>query len=272
MLPENPLPRIDYCEHAADGTLPSWPTIRDCPICARRWWIAEARHGGWPPLPREEALALIAPLATALVADGGATPTATARRFYAYLATAPDAEADFAAAVAAARSTPGAQLPPGDFGWRTLFAEPDAAEPVRPRATLTRVWEWRGLGTTTAIEGRTFVAGEAIPPFSPPPSSAQRPGGWLREGAGQAPPVLQQILGPLLLTLIAEPPGTMVTVSLRLRDHAQGETVPTRLFLGTGATRRSAWSGTLAATAQEQRLRIGRGEIVALTVEIDTAW
>lgn len=272
MLPEKPLPGIDYCEHAVGGTLPSWPTIRDCPICARRWWIAEARHGGWPPLPREAALALIAPLAAALVAAGDATPTAMARRFYAYLATAPDDEADFAAAVAAARTTQETIAPPGDFGWRALFADQGDAEPAPPHTTLTRVWEWRGLGTTAAIEGRTFVAGEAIPPFTPPPSGAQRPGGWLREGAGQAPPLLQQILGPLLLTLTAEPPGTLVTVSLRLRDHAQGETVPTRLYLGTGAARRMAWSGILATTAQEQRLRIERGDLAALAIEADTAW
>jgi hypothetical protein len=266
MLPENTLAGIDYCEHAAGGTLPSWSTIRDCPICARRWWIAEARHGGWPPLSREEALA------TALVADGGATPTPTARRFYAYLATAPADEADFAAAVAAARGTQERLAPPGDFGWRALFADQGDAEPAPTFTTLTRVWEWQGLGTTAAIEGRTFVAGEAIPPFSPPLAGAQRPGGWLREGASQTPPILQQSLGPLLLTVVAEPPDTMATVTLRLRDRAQGETVPTRLYLGAGVARRMAWRGTLAATAQEQQIRIDRDDLAALVVEIDTAW
>ena len=272
MLPERALPGIDYCEHAASGTLPAWGTIRGCPICARRWRIAEARRGGWPPLPREEALALIAPLAAALVADGGHVADETERRFYAHLAITPDDEADFAAAVAAARDSREELSPPGDFGWRALFSDRRNAAPSSAHATLTRVWQWRAIGTARAVEGRTFVAGDPIPPFSQPPPSPRTMGRWLREGAGRDAPLLQQILGPLLLTLSADPTDSMVTANLRLRDHAQGTAVPTRLYLGADAARRLVWSGTLSEEVQEQVLQIHRDARAILTIEIDTTW
>lgn len=277
MLPERPLPGIDYCEHtvlaATGGALPSWETIRACPICARCWRIAEARHGGWPPLPREEALTLFGPLATALVADGGDRANETERRFYAYLAIAPDDEADFAAAVAAARGDTAEEVPsPRDFRWRDLFADLGQEAQARSGAALTRVWQWRTLDTTLAAEGRSFVAGEMMPPFHQPPPGTMRAGRWLREGAGRSAPLLQQILGPLLLTLTAGNDEAVIVLTLRLRDHAMGEELPTRIYLGDGEDRRTGWHGTLSEGAQEHTLQFSRDELATFTIEIDTAW
>jgi hypothetical protein len=73
------------------------------PDLLRRWRIAEARRHGWTPLPRIAALALLDQMAEALASGRERADDQTRRGFYAALAIAPDDEADFAAAIAAAR-------------------------------------------------------------------------------------------------------------------------------------------------------------------------
>ena len=279
-MDDAPLFGIDYYEHtltaSRTGRLTPWATIRDCPICLRRWWIAEARLHSWSPLPRVAARALFEQLARELVA--GATPNEpTGQRFYAYLATAPADEADFAAAVAAARQDEDEQsAAPGDFGWRGFFADRTAATPTAAAQQFTRVWQWRTAGTAIAGAGRTFIAGETPPPFLPAPPDHSRAGGWVREGVSDAQPTLQrQILGPLLLTLTAGDRADELHLTLRLRDNAGASAVPVRIYLGqteAAETPPLAWAGTLSETQRTQRLTRPRADLHALTIEIDTAW
>lgn len=276
---DQPLRGIDYCEHAllaaADGALPHWRTIRSCPICSRRWRIAEARQGGWVPLPRAAAIALFAPMAAALIAGDERANEQAERGFYAYLASAPDDEAEFAAVVAMMRpaSLPAIAAPP-DFGWRSLFAELADTRQEEGSTTLTRIWQWRTIGTTLAAEGRAFVAGENIPPFGQLPLESPT-GRWLREGTDRAAPLLRQILGPLLLTVTADTGERVITLTLRLRDYALADAVPTRVYLddaGVGEGRARSWHGTLSDEAREQTLHFARADLRAFTIEIDTAW
>lgn len=279
-MDDGPLFGIDYCAHmltaSQTGRLTPWATIRDCPICLRRWRIAEARLRHWAPLPRAAARALFEQRARELVA-GIASSDPTEQGFYAYLATAPNDEADFAAAVAAARQGEGEQQSaPGDFGWRALFADPAPATPAMAAQQITRVWQWRTVGTTIAGVGRAYLLGETPPPFLPAPPDHSRAGGWVREGATDTPqPLQRQILGPLLLTLTAGDRAEELRLTLRLRDNAGATAVPVRIYLGqTGETGKPplAWAGILSEAQQAQTLTRPRADLHHLTIEIDTAW
>ena len=257
-----PLFGIDYCAHmltaGQTGRLTPWAIMRDCPICLRRWWLAEARLHHWTPLPHAAALPLFEQMATALVA-GATASDRTAQGFYAYLATAPAAEADFAAAGAAARQDNGEHpTAPGDFGWRALFTDPAPATPTVDARQITRVWQWRTAGTMIAGTGRAFIRGETPPPFLPIPLDRSRAGGWLREGVSDAPlPLQRQFIGPLLLTLTAGDRADELHLMLHLRDSAGTASVPVRLYLGAaaGATQPPlAWAGILSEAQRTQRL------------------
>ena len=178
------------CAHALDtaGALPDPATIAGCPICWRRWRLAEARLRGWLPLDAATARPLLDRMAAEAAAGVDADP-ALSEGFYAFLAGSPDDEADFTAACVVAFAPHNAEpsrRPPADFGWRALFADlplhpPDPAPPA-PAATFTRVWQWResaASDTTPRRETRAFVRGESPPPFAPlPAGSAAR---WVRE-------------------------------------------------------------------------------------------
>ena len=275
-----PLYGIDYCDHlliaSQTGRLTPWATIRACPICLRRWWIAAARLHGWEPLPRAAALALFEEMARELVA--GATPDeTTGQRFYAYLATAPADEADFAAAVAAARQGEEEQgSPPGEFGWRALFADLTPVTVVEASPPFTRVWQWRTAGTTIAGAGRAFVLGEEPPTFLSAPPDHSRAGGWVREGLNDAqPPLQRQILGPLLLTLTAGDRADELHLTLRLRDNAGSAAVPVRIYLGPTEAEEApslAWTGTLSDTQRSVSVTRPRADLHQLTIELDTSW
>ena len=280
-MDDTPLYGIDYCDHlltaSQTGQLTPWATIRACPICLRRWWIAEARLHGWGPLPRAAVLPLFEQLASALLA-GETAGDQVAQGFYAYLATTPAAEADFAIAVAAARQSDEEQgSPPGDFGWRALFADPAPMVPTTEARQITRVWQWRTAGTTIAGAGRTFVHGETPPPFVPTPPDTSRARGWIREGGSDAqPPLQRQIVGPLLLTLTAGDRADELHLTLRLRENAGETAASVRIYLG-GATEEDsppplAWTGILSEAQRTVIVTRPRADLHQLTIELDTAW
>ncbi|HEY8600775.1 MAG TPA: hypothetical protein VIL85_20230 [Thermomicrobiales bacterium] len=280
MMDDAPLFGIDYCDHlltaSRTGRLTPWATIRDCPICLRRWSIAEARLRHWTPLPRAAAIALFEQMASALV-NGTAAQDEMTRGFYAYLATAPADEADFAAAVAAARGGREEHYnAPSDFGWRALFADLTSAAPAVATAQVTRVWQWRTAGTTIAGAGRAFILGETPPPFLPAPPDQGRAGAWIREGTNDArPPLQRHILGPLLLTLTAGDSDDELRLTLRLRDSAGAAAVPVRIVLGhaaEGGQPPPAWAGSLSEARRTVLLTRPRADFQHLTIEVDTAW
>jgi len=170
------------CAHALDTAeaLPDPATIAGCPVCWRRWRLAEARLRGWPPLDAVTARPLLDRMA-AEAAAGVDADLALSQGFYAFLAGSPDDKADFAAACVVAfapRNAEPPRRPPADFSWRALFADlparpPDPAPPT-PAATFTRVWQWRVIatsGTTPRRETRTFVRGESPRPSRPSPAA-----------------------------------------------------------------------------------------------------
>jgi len=274
------------CAHAltAADALPDPATIAGCPVCWRRWRLAEARMRGWASLSAATARPLLDRMA-AEAATGVEPDPALSRGFYAFLAGSPDDEADFAAACVVAFAPPGPappRRPRADFGWRALFADlptslPDRA-PVVPTTLLTRVWQWResgGSGTATRHETRAFVRGESPPPFMPLPSgSATR---WVRERAAydgddsiEETTLRQQIVGPLALRLTGAGTDTP-RLALRLRDGAGAETVAVRVYGGEGAGE-PLWAGTLSFAAAEATIPLDRETSQAFTVEFDTAW
>lgn len=281
MTSGEPFRRIDYCDHAlavvATGQLPPWETVRACPVCLRRWRIAEARRHGWTPLPRVAARALLDRMAEALANGREPADDQTRRGFYAALATAPDDEADFAAAIAAARRAAAEEpTPPANPGWRAIFADLTPVAPTPEPDRITRVWQWRTAGATLAGEGRTFIRGEEPPPFLPAPPDTTRAGRWLREGTrADARPIQRQILGPLLLTILADDTADTLRLTLRLREHALAEPVPTRIHLGhevLNAPLDPIWSGVLSEERLELTLPLQRADLAAFAIEIDTAW
>lgn len=260
------------CTHALTATdaLPDWGTIASCPVCWRRWKLAEARIAGWSPLPAATARPLIARMA-AEAAAGADTDPNLSRGFYAFLVAAPEDEADFAAACVVAFAPPDtepARRPPADFGWRALFAAPPA-----PVAPITRVWQWRATGasgTAPRYEARTFARGDSPPPFAPLPPSATR---WVRERAAydgaEGGLTVRENAGPLALTLADTGEGA-TRLTLRLRGGAGVETVPVRVYGGEEALPR--WVGILSEETGEVAIVLDREERRAFRIEFDTAW
>jgi len=274
------------CAHALDidAALPDPATLAGCPVCWRRWRLAEARMHGWTPLAAATARPLLERMAAEAAAGTEPDPTLS-RGFYAFLAGSPDDEADFAAACIVAFAPPSPEpqrRPRADFGWRALFAGLPASPPERvpdvspvPTATFTRVWQWRvsaASGTTPRREMRAFVRGESPPPFGPfPAGPAAR---WVRERApydgADTTLRLHQTVGPLALSLTETGSG-MASLTLRLRDGAGVGTLPVRLY-GSGGAGVPLWAGTLSPAAEEATIPLDREASRAFTVEFDTAW
>lgn len=276
------------CAHALDlaGALPDPATIAGCPICWRRWRLAEARLCGWLPLDAATARPLLDRMA-AEAAAGVDTDQALSERFYAFLAGSSDDEADFAAACVVAfapRHAEPPRRPPADFGWRAIFADlpassPDPAPPA-PAATFTRVWQWREIaasGTMPRRETRTFMRGESPPPFAP--LSGDSAGRWVRERAAYetaesspAPQQTRQIVGPLAL-LLTEVGSSAASLTLRLRDGAGTEAVAVRLYADAGPDAGAPlWRGTLSPVREETTISLGPVVSRGFTLEFDTAW
>lgn len=282
MMPDDRSSALPLCAHALTATdaLPDPAMIATCPVCWRRWRIAEARTRDWPPLDTASARPLIERMA-AEAASGAESDPALSQGFYAFLAGSPDDEADFAAACVVAFAPPRPdppRRPRADFGWRTLFADlpasaPDPA-PLVPGALITRVWQWR-VATTSGItprhEARAFVRGEAPPPFGPLPDTAPH---WVREratydGAEAVAPV-QQTVGPLAPRLTGAGTDT-ASLTLRLRGGAGADAVRVRVYGGEG-TVAPLWAGTLSSVAEELTVPLDRETSRAFSVEFDIAW
>ena len=282
MANDDPRAAPFLCRHVLDDpdALPDPATIAGCPVCWRRWRLAEARLRGWPPLDAATARPLMERMAAEAAAGTDADP-ALSQGFYAFLAVSPDDEADFAAACVVAFAPPAAaprRRPPADFGWRATFADlpasaPEAAPPA-PVARFTHVWEWRERttsGTAPQHEARTFVRGESPPPFAPLPGTQDH---WVRERAtydgAEATQPVERIVGPLALRLTeAGTSGAILT--LRLRGGTGAGAVPVRLYGGKG-TAVPLWAGVLSSAAEEATIALDQADSRAFTLEFDTAW
>jgi hypothetical protein len=96
-----------------------------------------------------------------------------------------------------------------------------------------------------------------------------------RRGGHDERPIQRQILGPLLLAVFAGDTADTLRLTLRLREHALAEPVPTRIHLGhevTEAPRGPVWAGVLSEERRELTLLLQRADLDAFAIEIDTAW
>jgi hypothetical protein len=276
MAYDDPGDATPLCAHAltAADALPDPATITACPVCWRRWRIAEARMRGWSPLAAVSARHLTGRMAAE--AAGTDPDPALSQSFYAFLAGSPADEADFAAACVVAFAPLDPQPPrhpPADFGWRALFADLPASPPA-PVTLSTRIWQWREAaapGSGPRYEARAFIRGESPPPFVPLAGDGAH---WVREraaydGAEEAT-IVRQVAGPLALTL-AENEGDTARLTLRLRGGAGVVSLPVRVYGGT-EMRMPLWAGTLAGENGEVTIPLGRAASRSFRVEFDTAW